>query len=342
MIVLEQTTSRGRTLNRRRAVAVVLGAAVAPAAVARSQGRLPTIGFLHGADRRSFERRINYFLAGLAESGFSEGRNVAIEYRFAENNRDRLLPLAEDLVRRAVDVIVAAGGDYVAATVKSLTAKIPIVFHMSGNPVTAGLVESLARPGRNATGVTFVATDLLDKRMELLVEIAPRTRRMVAVLNSRGLGGGTAKTVADQLQAAARGLTLQLEIVNVAEADEIDPAFAAAARFDSAAVIVMADPLYLVERSRFADAASRHAVPACYNARDFPAAGGLMSYGVSPAETYRLTGTYAGRILGGAKAADLPVLQPTRYELVINVKSARALGIKIPDTILYRADEVIE
>jgi putative ABC transport system substrate-binding protein len=327
---------RESDLQRRNFISLLVGAANWPLAAGAQQRTMPIIGFLGatsagpGADVAAFQR-------GLGEAGFVDGQNLAIEYRWAEGSYDRLPALAADLVGRKVDVI-AAQGTASARAAKSATPTIPIVFFV-GDPVRAGLVASLARPGGNLTGVAVVIIDLIPKRLELISELVPQAREIALLVNPNQ---PTTERVMHDAQAAARAKGIQLHILKAGSDSEIDAAFAALVRRRAGALLTATDPFFDNRLNRLVALAARHAVPAIYTFREFPAAGGLISYGPSFEAAYRQVGAYAAKILKGAKPADLPVQQPTKFELVINLKTAKALGLTVPPSLLARADEVIE
>jgi putative ABC transport system substrate-binding protein len=274
----------------------------------------------------------------LSEAGYVEGQNVAIEYRWAEGRFERLPELAADLVRRNVDVIVTSGSNRSALAAKSATSTIPIVVLSGDDPVEAGLVASLARPGGNVTGVGFMVVELTAKRFELLSELVPRVRVVTLLVNPTY---SNADRMVREVQEAARAKGVQLDILKAATEDEIDAAFETIGQLHSA-LLVATDPFFGSQRDQFVALASHHAVPAIYPIREFAAAGGLISYGPILTDMYHLLGTYAAKILNGSKPADLPVQQSTKFELVINLKTAKALGLTVPQALLARADEVIE
>jgi putative ABC transport system substrate-binding protein len=276
---------------------------------------------------------------GLSETGYVEGQNLTIEYRSAESRFDRLPALAADLVGRKVDVIVAAGGDPAAPAAKNATSTIPIVFASGGDPVKDGLVASLARPGGNLTGVSFLTVELNPKRFELISELVPQAK-VIALLVGPNIP--TTEHMMPAVQEAARAKGVQLHILNASTESEIDAAFASLVQRQAGALVVSADPFFFYRREQIVALAARHAVPAIYDFREFATAGGLINYGPSLMAVYRQCGIYTGKILKGAKPADLPVLQPTTFELVVNLKTAKTLGLTIPPSILSRADEVIE
>ncbi len=284
--------------------------------------------------------RVRAFRQGLKDTGIVEGENVLIEYRWAENQIDRLPALAADLVRRQVAVIAAVGGAASVLAAKAATTTIPIVFNINEDPVRLGWVASLARPGGNLTGINFLSGELVAKRLELLHELVPAATRL-AVLVSPVTATNT-ETTLRSVQSAARAIGLQVQVLNASTSREIDAAFATFARERPDILFVAGDPLFLSRRVQLVNLASRQAIPATYSTRDFIEAGGLMSYGTNLTDIYRQVGIYAGRILKGAKPADLPVVQATKFELVINAQTARMLGLTVPDKLLATADEVIE
>jgi putative tryptophan/tyrosine transport system substrate-binding protein len=298
---------------------------------------MPVIGFL---DIRSpdtmMEGRLRAFRQGLKDTGYVERENVAIEYRWAENQVDRLPALAAELVRK-VAVFVTAGGPVAALAAKAATTTIPIVFIVAEDPVRLGLVASLARPGGNLTGINIFTIELAAKRLELLRELVPGAARMAVLVTA-----ANAETTVRDVEAAARALGLQIQVFNVSTIREIDAAFATFARERPDALFVSGDPFLSGRRVQLAQLAAFHRLPATYALRDYAEAGGLMSYGPSIADAFRQIGVYSGRILKGAKPADLPVVQPNKFELVINTGTARMLGLDMPPTLLTRADEVIE
>ncbi len=318
---------------------VLAGAMVAWPLAARAQQKpVPVIGVLSTGSSTSSGPVVGAFRQGLAEAGYVEGRNVAIEYRWAEGNYDRLPALAADLVGRKIDVIMASSPP-AALAAKSATSTIPIVFRGGPDPVGAGLVASLARPCGNLTGVSFVPNELTAKRLELLSGLVPRARVIALLMNPNNSNG---EHVIRDAQEAARTSGLQLHVLKASSAGEIDTAFDSLVQLNVGALVVAADPFLSSRREQLVALASRRAVPSIYAWREFAASGGLISYGPSLTSAYRLVGAYAAKVLKGAKPADLPVLQPTTFELVINLKTAKALGITVPQSMLLRADEVIE
>jgi putative ABC transport system substrate-binding protein len=322
-------------IARREFITLLGGAAAWPLAASAQQQAMPVIGFLNSQSPDGFTDRLRGFRQGLKEAGYIEGETVAIEYRWAENQLNRLPELAADLVRRQVAVIASGGGIPPALAAKAATTTIPIVFVVAEDPVRLGLVASLARPGGNLTGINFLSSELGAKQFGLLRELVPGAVRVGVLVNP----ANPAEILVREVEAAARTTGLQIQIFNASTGREINGAFAAIARERIDAVLIAADPYFTVRRVQLANLAARHAIPASYVARDFPVAGGLMSYGTDVTDTYRQD---AGRILKGAKPADLPVVQATKFALVINLATAMMLGLEIPPTLLARADEVIE
>jgi ABC-type uncharacterized transport system substrate-binding protein len=304
---------------------------------------LPVIGYLSNLSIDSAgltQPMVVAFREGLRETGYIEGQNVAIEYRFAAGDYDRLPALAADLVRRKVDVIaVSGGGDLASRTAKNATSTIPIVFIGGGDPVAAGLVASLARPGGNLTGISFLAIELTAKRLDLLSELVPHARVIALLVNPNS---PTSERMIQDVQEAARVKGVQLAIVEAGVQREFETVFASLARLHADGLVVAADPFFGSSREQLVALAARYSIPTIYAFRENPTSGGLISYGPSLTSTYRQAGIYVGRILAGAKPADLPMQQPTNFELVINMKTATALGLTIPQSMLARADEVIE
>ncbi|HEV8680313.1 MAG TPA: ABC transporter substrate-binding protein [Stellaceae bacterium] len=316
------------------------GASIASPLAARAQQRaVPVIGILAAASVQNAgaQRMVAAFREGLAEAGFVEGQNVAIEYRWAEAHFDRLPALASDLVGRKVDVIVTEGGDTSVHAAKQATSTIPVVFHTGRDPVASGLVASLARPGGNLTG--FSLHGLAAKRVELASELVPQAKAIGFLVNPNA---SNADDDIRDAQDAARAKGVQLHVVKASSDSEIEPAFATLSRLQAGALVVVGDPVFSRRMVELIGLASRHAIPAIYQGRPYIETGGLLSYGSDLAAVYRLKGTYAARILKGAKPADLPVQQPTKIELVINLKTAKALDLSVPQSLLARADEVIE
>src|SRR6266446_5616301 len=325
-------------MRRRTFLLSLAGAAMSPAGVLHAQQKaIPVIGYLNFASPGPRAPVTAAFLQGLSETGYVEGQNLAIEYRWAEGHYDRLPALAADLVGRKVDVIVAAG-PLPALAAKSATSTIPIVFAVGGVALV-GLVTSLARPGGNFTGVSIMGSELTPKRLELLSEMVPQAKVIALLANPNNPG---ADPIIRDVQEAARAKGVQLPILKASSESEIDAAFTSVVQLHAAGLVVSADQFYSSRREQLVALASRHAVPAIYESREYTASGGLISYGTSLTAAYRLVGTYAGRILNGAKPADLPVQQPTTFELVVNLNTAKELGLTVPPSILARADEVIE
>jgi putative ABC transport system substrate-binding protein len=330
-------------MRRRHFIALLGGAAASPVLwplATRAQQRvLPVIGFLGSESPGLFANRLRGFHQGLKETGFVEGRNVAIEYRWAEGHFDRLPALAADLVRRQVTVIAATTTPAVLAA-KSATTTIPIVFLTGSDPVEVGLVASLNRPGGNITGVTNLSVEVGPKLLELVHELVPRATSIALLVNPAN--PKIAERLSREVQAAARAINQQIHIVSASTERDIDTAFASLVQLGADALVVGNDPFFNTRPDQFVALAARHAVPAIFPYREFAAAGGLMSYGGSVTDQYRLVGVYNGQILKGEKPANLPVQQTVKVELVINLKTAKTLGLTFPITLLGRADEVIE
>jgi putative tryptophan/tyrosine transport system substrate-binding protein len=324
---------------RRRAFITLLGGAVAWPLAARAQLAMPVIGFLHSGSPEPWANRVAAFRKGLGKAGYVEGQNVAIEFRWAAGQNDRLPDLAADLIRRRVAVIATLGSTPAALAAKAATTTIPIVFGVGTDPVAMGLVASLNRPGSNATGMSFQNVELTAKQLGMLRELAPGANRFAALVTPN-----TAYTdaVVKDLQASALPLGLPIEILRAGTGREIDAAFANLVQKPGGALLVPADVFFTNRRAQIVTLAARHAVPTIYSTRDLAEAGGLMSYGPNLADVYEQTGIYVGRVLKGEKPADLPVVQPTKFELVVNLNTARALGLEVPAKLLALADEVIE
>jgi putative tryptophan/tyrosine transport system substrate-binding protein len=328
-------------MRRRELITLVGGAAAVWPLVARAQQpALPVIGLINSQSPESYADFLRAIRQGLKDIGYIEGETLAIVYRFAEFQVDRLPELAADLVRRQVAAIVTSGGSASALAAKAATTTIPIVFAVGEDPVRLGLVASLARPGGNLTGINFFNSELTAKRLEILRELVPAATR-VAVLVNPADATSTESTLRD-VEPAARAIGLQIQILNASTGRDIDAAFATLARERCDALFVSPDAFFRSRRVHLALLAMRHAVPATFSLRDYAEAGGLMSYGTSLTDAYRQVGVYAGRILKGAKSADLPVVQASKFELVINHQTARLLGLTVPPSLLATADEVIE
>jgi putative ABC transport system substrate-binding protein len=310
------------------------------AAAARAQPAMPVIGFLNGSSPDGYAPMVVAFRRGLKETGYIEGQNATIEYRWAHGQYDRLLALAADLVRRQVTVIATSGGTPATLAAKAATTTIPIVFYTAADPVEVGFVASLSRPGGNLTGVTSLNLEVGPKRLELLRELVP-TATIIAVLVNP-TNPSIAENISRDLLVAARALGLQTHVLRASSASEIDMAFVTVVQQRAGALLVANDAFFNSRRDQFVALAAQHRLPTMYGWREFPAVGGLISYAASLADMYRQAGVYTGRILKGEKPADLPVQQTTKIELIINVKAATALGLKIPQTLLAIADEVIE
>jgi putative ABC transport system substrate-binding protein len=327
-------------VRRREFITLLGGAAIAwPLAARAQQAAMPVIGFLNFTSSDGFADRIRAFRHGLRAAGYVEGENVAIEYRWADNQSDRLPELASQLVGRKVAVIVATGTPQAFAA-KAATTTIPIVFTGGGDPVRLGLVGNLARPDGNLTGVSFLASQLEAKRLEILRELVPGAVRIAVLVNPAN--AVLAEATLRDVEAAARVIGVQIRVLNASTSREIDAAFASLARNRPDALFAGGDPLFAVRRTQLANLAAHQAVAMASGTREITEAGGLMSYGSDISDAYRQIGAYAGRILKGAKPADLPVVQASKFELVINAQTARMLGLTVPPTLLATADEVIE
>ena len=329
-----------RLLCARREFITLLGGAVTwPLAGRAQQAATPVIGYLHSGSAGPYAHLVAAFRQGLTETGYVEGKNVAIEYRWAEGRYDRLPSLAADVVGHHVALIVAQGGDPSISAAKSATATIPVVFTSSSDPVRLGLVASLNRPGGNVTGFWLFTSLLGTKRLELVRQLLPANSLVAVLVNP---DNPNARLDTAQLEDAARALGQPISFVRARTETEIDAAFATLAERRVAALLVNTDPFFLARPAQFVSLAARNRIPAIYAQREFVAAGGLISYGASLADGYRQVGIYAGRILKGERPADLPIVQPTKFEIAINLKTAKALGLDIPPTLLAIADEVIE
>jgi ABC-type uncharacterized transport system substrate-binding protein len=328
-------------MNRREFISLVGGAAVAwPPAARAQQSTMPVIGFLGSASSDLWASRLHTFHQGLSEAGYVEGRNVAVEYRWAHNHNDRLPALAADLVRRQVTVIAAPGSTPAALAAQGATATLPVVFFTASDPVAVGLVPNLARPGGNITGAITLGLEVGPKRLELLHELVPAATTMALLVNPAS--PALSEVTKRDLQAAARAVGLNIHVLHASNEHDFDTVFATVTRLRAGGLVIGPDALFSSRSEPLAALSLRHAVPAIYQFREFAAAGGLMSYGGSFTDGFRLVGAYTGRILKGEKPADLPVQQSTKVELIINLKTANALGLTVPPTLLARADEVIE
>ena len=326
-------------MKRREFITLLGSAAVWPVMARAQQPGIPVVGFLRSTSANASTDLVAALRRGLAEAGYTEGQNIAIDYRWAENRNERLAALAADLVRRQCALIVA-GGNAAALAAKSATMTIPIVFATGDDPVKVGLVPRLNRPGGNITGISFYnSADLESKQLELLREVVPKAGVIGVLVNPTG---AAVQSQESEAQVAARALGLQLFVVNAASERDFDTAFATLTQQRVEALLIVGNALFTGQRYRLVAVAARYALPTIYPLREFVAAGGLMSYGGSLTDAYRQVGVYAGRILKGEKPGDLPVTLPTKFELVINLQTAKGLGIEIPPMLLARADEVIE
>jgi putative tryptophan/tyrosine transport system substrate-binding protein len=327
-------------MQRRKFITLLGGAAAAwPLAARAQQPEVPVVGWLNARSPDDAAHLVVAFRRGLGEAGFIEGQNVMIEYRWALGQYDRLPAMAAEFVRRPVTVIASAGGEPAALAAKAATSTIPIVFIIGGDPVKQGLAASFNRPGGNSTGISVLTNTLEPKRLGLLRELVPRAETIGVLLNPNF---PPFESQLRDVHEAAHAINLQIHVLRASTDREIDAAFETVAQRRIPALSVAADPFFDTRRDKLVVLAVRHAVPTMYHFREFAAAGGLVSYGFDNSDAYRLLGVYTGRMLKGAKPADLPVLQPTKFELVINLKTARALGLEVPPNLTARADEVIE
>jgi putative tryptophan/tyrosine transport system substrate-binding protein len=327
-------------MRRREFITLLSGAAAWPLAARAQEPALPVIGFLHPQSPDTFAEPLRGFRQGLKDTGYSEGENVAIDYRWAENRLERLPALVGDLVRKQVAVIVATGGSVSALAAKAATTTIPVVFNVGDDPVRLGLVPSLSRPGSNLTGVNFFTVELAAKRLELLRELVPGAVRFAVLVNPTI--STVVNTMIPEVQAAARAMGLQIRVIDASSSNEIIAAFGTFARERPDALLVGTGPPFTGRRVQLVQLATYYKIPAIYSLRQTVEIGGLISYGASLTDAYRQVGVYAGRILKGAMPADLPVVQSTKFELVINAETARMLGLSVPSSLLAIADEVIE
>jgi len=327
-------------MRRRTFIKAIAGTAVAWPLAARAQRpSMSVIGFIHSGSPGPIASLVTAFLRGLAEAGFVEGRNVAIEYRWAEDQFDRLPALASDLVRRNPSLIFVGGGDIAALAAKSATSTIPIVFAIGADPVRQGIVASLNRPGGNITGVSFLAVELRPKMLDLIRELVPNIAT-IAVLGNPNRPSYA--RLVNEVLGPARAIGLRVHVLKAAGAREIDTAFSTLKQLRVDALLILSDPVYLNRRDQIARLEMSHKVPAIHSSLQSVSAGGLIGYGADIGDAYRQAGIYSGRILKGEKPADLPVMQPTTFKLAINLKTAKAIGIDVPPTLLARADEIIE
>jgi len=326
-------------MRRREFITVLGGAAAWPIRARAQQSAMPVIGFLNGQSAQAFAPAVAAFHRGLNEAGYVQGQNVAIEYRWAEGRLDRLPPLAADLVRRQVAVIAATGGNNSALAAMQTTSTIPIVFTSSDNPIERGLVASINRPGGNVTGVSWFNAELGPKRLGLLHELVPNATIVALLINPNNPESVRQPA---ELQHAGRAIGLELLVLTATSAGDIDAAFTAMVQNRVGGLLIGSDPFFLNRREQIIALAAQHTIPTVYSGREAAGAGGLMSYGNSLADAYRRAGIQTGRILKGTKPSELPVDQATKFELHINLKTAKALGLEVPPTLLARADEVIE
>ena len=326
-------------MKRREFITLMSSATAWPLAVRAQQPAMPVIGFLHSGSPGPYVHMVAAFRRGLSEMGFAEGRNIAIEFRWAEGHNDQLPAFADELVRRRVTVMAAVGGNLSALAAKAASSTIPIVFNTGSDPVKSGLVASFNRPGGNVTGVSFFGVTLGQKRLEFIRELLPKVS-LVGILVNPSFPDNEIEL--QDVQLAARTIGLELRVLTSSNERDIDVAFSTLAQHQVGALVVGSDPFFNSRRDQLVTLAARHAIPAVYQIREFVEAGGLMSYGNSFIDLYRQVGVYVGRILKGEKPADLPVVRPTKFELVINGRTAKALGLSIPNTLLISADEVIE
>jgi putative ABC transport system substrate-binding protein len=334
-------TTRGVcTVRRRDFIKSIICSAINSPLGAYAQAAMPVVGFLSNASPALYATRLNAFRQGLREVGYVEGQNVAIEYRWAEGHNDRLPTLATDLVHRGVAVLVAGGGTPTAVAAKAATPVVPVVFAVAVDPIKAGLVGSMIRPGGNLTGVTNLGVEVGPKRLELLRELFPQATTIAVLVNPAN--PALAEQFLQGLRAVAQKLDLQIRVLNASTDRDVDTAFASFAQQPASALLIMPDVFFTTRAGQLAALSLRHSMPAIYEYRPFAASGGLISYGPDEVEYYRLVGFYTGKILKGEKPGNLPVVQSTKIELIINLKTAKALGVNVPQPLVGRADEVIE
>jgi putative ABC transport system substrate-binding protein len=326
-------------MRRREFISLVGGAAAAWPLAVRAQSAMPVVGFLSTRSAKDSVRLVAAFGKGLEETGFSDGKNLSVDYRFADGQLARLPELTADLVHKPVAVLVASGGSPSAIAAKAATSTIPIVFVIGGNPVELGLAASLSHPGGNATGMTIISAELAPKRLGLLRELVPHATNFAALTNPNTPEG---RGQLSDMHKAAQELGLKIRVLEAGDAKGIETAFAALAQDKADALLVGSDPIFDVNRDKIIMLVAAAAIPAIYQFRDFTTAGGLMSYDPDILDAYRQVGVYTGKVLKGALPADLPIQQPTKFQLVINLKTAKTLGLEIPANLLARADEVIE
>jgi putative ABC transport system substrate-binding protein len=327
-------------MRRRDFIIVIGGAAAWPLTGRAQQPTIPVVAFVHGGSSDTSARNVAAFRKGLSETGYVEGQNVAVDYHWLEGQFDRLPPLMADLVRRRVAVITTPAGNLATLAAKAATTTIPIVFGVGEDPAKLGLVASLARPGGNATGINFFVQEVLTKRLGLLHELVPKAVRIGVLVNPANTP--VAEATRRDIPEAARAIGLQVQVLDASTSREIETAFATLLRDRAEALFVAADVFFTSRRVQFATLATRYGIPAAYGARDFVEAGGLMSYATDTVDMFRQVGVYTGQVLKGARPAELPVLQSTKFEFLINLQTARALGIEVPNAMQLLADEVIE
>jgi putative ABC transport system substrate-binding protein len=327
-------------IRRREFITLLGGAAAWPLAAHAQQSAMPVVGFVNGASANASAGNATAFRKGLNETGYVEGQNATVEYHWLDGRYDRLPSLMTDLIGRRVAVIATPGSNPAALAAKAATTTIPIVFGVGEDPVKVGLVASLARPGGNLTGINFFVVEILAKRLGLLHELVPRAVRIAVLINPAN--ASSAKAAVQEIPEAARAMGLEIQVVKASTSPEIETAMTSLVRDRADALFVAPDGFFSSRRVQFATLATRLGIPAIYSSRDAVEVGGLMSYGTDIADMFRQAGVYTGNILKGAKPADMPVIQSTKFEFVINLQTARALGIEVPPTLLARADEVIE